>query len=189
MEMKPLPTLVILGGGEAFDNDSEYLATIQSWGVRFFEDRTSWKTTLYRELSDRFRVLIPELPCKQNAKYDEWELFFEKFAPELDPETTTYVGHSLGAVFLAKYFSENPIRAKALHLVAAPFDKCGTFELGANLPNMTKNVPDIHFWHSEDDPVVDFGDLSKYLSAFPGATAHVFKDRLHFNQERFDELA
>jgi len=93
--MAELPTLVILKGGESFDSETEYLATIRTWDVRFFEDRTGWKTTFFRELSKDFRILIPDMPCPGNAKYSEWELFFEKFAPGLDPKTTTYVGHSL----------------------------------------------------------------------------------------------
>ena len=93
--MPQLPTLVIIRGGEAFDSHEEYLATIKMWNVRFFEDKTGWKTTFYRELSSRFRILIPDFPCPGNARYEEWKMFFEKFAPNLDPETTTYVGQSL----------------------------------------------------------------------------------------------
>jgi predicted alpha/beta hydrolase family esterase len=183
------PTLVILHGGEAFDTDADYLAAIQNWNVRFYDGTSGWKTEFYHELSDRFNVLLPTFPCKQNAKYAEWKLFFEKFAPSLDPETTVYVGHSLGGIFLAKYFSENALKTRALHLVAAPFEKCGTFELGEDLSKMAENAREIHLWHSKDDPVVDFGDLAKYRAALPSATAHAFEDRLHFNQERFDELA
>lgn len=184
-----LPVLVIIKGGESFNSEEEYLATIQTWDVRFFEDKTGWKTTFFRELSKKFRVLIPDMPCPGNARYSEWKMFFEKFAPELDPDTTVYVGHSLGGIFLAKYFSENGMGARSLHLVAAPFEKCGTFELVEDASNMSKNVSDIHLWHSKDDPVVDFADLAKYQSRLPKAEAHVFEDRKHFNGERFDELA
>jgi predicted alpha/beta hydrolase family esterase len=183
-----LPTLVVIGGGEAFDSDAEYLAAIQNWNVRFYDGTSGWKTALYHDLSERFTVLLPTFPCKQNAKYAEWKLFFEKFAPALDPETTTYVGHSLGGIFLAKYFSENPMRARSLHLVAAPFEKCGTFELVRDLSNVSKNVSNVHLWHSKDDPVVEFAELEKYRVAMPEAVTHVFKGRLHFNGERFDEL-
>lgn len=187
--MSELPTLVIMKGGESFDSEKHYLETIETWDVRFFEDRTGWKTTLFRELSDRFRILIPDMPCPGNAKYSEWKLFFEKFAPGLEPETTTYVGHSLGGIFLAKYFSENSIKARNLHLIAAPFEKCGSFELVEDMSNVSKNVSNIHLWHSKDDPVVEFADLAKYRTVLPGSEAHVFEDRKHFNGERFDELA
>lgn len=188
MNPDALPTLVIISGGEAFDSDAEYLAAIQDWNVRFYDGSSGWKTALYHDLSGSFNVLFPTFPCKQNAKYAEWELFFEKFALQLDAKTTTYVGHSLGGIFLAKYFSENSIRARSLHLIAAPFEKCGTFELVRDLSNVAKNVANIHLWHSKDDPVVPFDELTKYRAAIPSAEAHVFEDRLHFNGERFDEL-
>ncbi len=153
-----LPALVILKGGEAFDSHDHYLKTISEWDVRFFEDRTGWKTTFYRELSPRFRVLIPDFPTPGNARYAEWKMFFEKFAPGLDHETTTYVGHSLGGIFLAKYLSENDFPAKNLHLIAAPFERCGDFELPKDLSKLSKNVSNVHLWHSKDDPIVDFAD-------------------------------
>lgn len=187
--MEILPTLVVLKGGEAFDSYDHYLESISKWDVRFFEDRTGWKTTFYRELSDRFRVLIPDFPTPGNARYAEWKMFFEKFAPDLDPETTTYVGHSLGGIFLAKYLSENDFHVKNIHLVAAPFGRCGDFELPEDLSKLSKNASNIHLWHSKDDPVVDFADAEKYASVVPGSKLHVFEDRKHFNGERFDELA
>lgn len=183
-----LPALVVIGGGEAFDSDDDYLAAIQNWSVRFYDGTSGWKTAFYHDLSKDFNVLLPTFPCKQNAKYAEWKLFFEKFAPALSPETTVYVGHSLGGIFLAKYFSENSMQARALHLVAAPYEKCGTFELPKDLSKLSKNVSNVHLWHSKDDPVVPFRELAKYRAAMPAAVAHVFEDRLHFNGERFDEL-
>lgn len=93
--MPELPTLVILGGGDSFDSEIEYAQSLTESPVRFFEDKTGWKTTLFRELGNRFEVLVPTLPKKDDAKYAEWELTFKKFAPNLDPKTTVYVGHSL----------------------------------------------------------------------------------------------
>lgn len=187
--MSEIRTLVILGGGDAFDTENDYAKALSQSPVRFFEDKTGWKTTLFRELSNALTVLIPTLPKKDDAKYSEWKLVFDKFATALDPETTVYVGHSLGGIFLAKYFSENGMRADSVHLVAAPFEKCGTFELVQDVSNLSKNVSKIHLWHSEDDPVVDFEDLGKYRRVLRNAEVHVFRDRKHFNGERFDELA
>ena len=187
--MSEIRTLVILGGGDAFDTEADYLAALADSRVRFFEDKTGWKTTLFRELSGTFEVLIPTLPKKDDAKHGEWKTVFEKFASGLDPASTAYVGHSLGGIFLAKYFSENPMRAAALHLVAAPFSRCGTFELGEDLSALAEAAEEFHLWHSKDDPVVDFAEMAAYEAAVPNAVPHVFEDRAHFNGERFDELA
>lgn len=81
------------------------------------------------------------------------------------------------------------MKARELHLIAAPYEKCGTFELVENVANVAKNVSNIHLWHSKDDPVVDFSDMEKYLIRLPSAIPHVLDGRAHFNQERFDELA
>lgn len=102
------PAIVIIGGGNSFDTYEEYIADLIHWDARFFDDTTGWKTTFYRELSDRFNVLIPTMPNKSNAVYTEWKMVFEKFALTLDPNTV-YIGHSLGGIFLAKYFSENTL--------------------------------------------------------------------------------
>jgi predicted alpha/beta hydrolase family esterase len=117
------PTLVIIGGGNSFNTYEEYLADLKYWDARFYDDTTGWKTTFYRELSDTFTVLIPTMPNKGNAVYEEWKIVFEKFALTLSPDTA-YIGHSLGGIFLAKYFSENTLSARAVHLIAAPFSPC-----------------------------------------------------------------
>lgn len=96
MLTKSRPALVILHGGDSFDTEADFAKSLAESQVRFFEDRTNWKTTFYRELSNHFEVLIPTFPRKDDAKYAEWKLTFEKIAPGFDPETTTYVGHSLG---------------------------------------------------------------------------------------------
>ena len=85
------PTIVIIGGGNSFDTYEEYLADLNFWDVRFFDDSKRWRTSFYKELSDRFEVLIPTMPNKDNAVYEEWKLIFEKFALTLNPENTTYI--------------------------------------------------------------------------------------------------
>jgi len=91
--MSTLPALVIIRGGDCFENDADYLKDLEASKVRFFDDHVSWTVTLYRELNGKvFRVLIPEMPCKDNCNYRDWKLVFEKFAPQLDRATTVYVG-------------------------------------------------------------------------------------------------
>ena len=46
----------------------------------------------------------------------------------------------------------------------------------------------IDLYHSKDDPVVPFSDLSKYQEALPNAKSRIFDDRKHINQEEFPEL-
>ena len=181
------PTIVIIGGGNSFDTYEEYLADLNFWDVRFFDDSKRWRTSFYKELSDRFEVLIPTMPNKDNAVYEEWKLIFEKFALTLNPENTTYIWHSLGGIFLARYFAENPLQARAIHFVAAPFYPCGSFKLPENL-SLLASRNNLTLWHSRDDKVVDFAELAKFQEALPLAKTRVFEDRWHFSIECFDEL-
>ena len=126
------------------------------------------------------------MPNKGNAIYDEWKIVFEKFALALPPDTV-YVGHSLGGIFLAKYFSENTLDVGVIHLIASPFSPCGSMILGSDLFRLA-SLDNVVLWHSRDDLVVDFSELSRYPKALPKADAHIFEDRKHFNGERFDEL-
>jgi predicted alpha/beta hydrolase family esterase len=63
------------------------------------------------------------MPNKQNAQYEEWKLVFEKIIDKLD-ENFILIGHSLGAMFIVKYLSENTI-SKTIEktlLLGTPFD-------------------------------------------------------------------
>ena len=122
-------------------------------------------------------------------------MWFEKLIPFLN-ENVSLVGHSLGALFLAKYFSEErfPKKVRAAFLVAAPYNRANDapsiaeFVLPDSLALLEQQVGKIFFYHSKDDPIVPFSELAKYQKALPSATARVFDDRSHFNQETFPEL-
>jgi predicted alpha/beta hydrolase family esterase len=134
------------------------------------------------------------MPNSQNAVYKEWCLWFEKFLPLLE-DGVILVGHSLGAVFLAKYLSEHNItkKIKATLLVAPPYGR----DLGEPLPQFSITEPLIKFseqggriviFHSKDDPVVDFAELAHYQEQLPEAIIKIFEDRGHFNMEDFPEI-
>ncbi len=130
---------------------------------------------------------MPELPCKQNAKYREWKLLFDQLASGLN-EKTIYVGHSLGANFLAKYFYESGKHGKTLHLVAGCYGLGGGFDLPDDLSVLHDQFDAVHLWQSTDDMVVGFDDFQKYKTSLPKAIPHVFDDRGHFSTETFPEL-
>ncbi len=88
---------------------------------------------------------------------------------------------------MARYFAENPLQARSIHFVAAPFYPCGSFKLPENL-SLLASRNNLTFWHSRDDKVVDFGEFAKFQEVLPLANTRVFEDRGHFGIERFDEL-
>src|SRR3989344_9033544 len=95
---------------------------------------------------------------KTNARFDEWEIWFEKLVPFLH-DGVILVGHSLGGTFLTKYLSENQFekKIKSVFLVAAVYDNhkegysLASFTLPKKLNLQTENI---YLFHSKDDPLV-----------------------------------
>ena len=107
------------------DND-ELLKVMQTWEVNPFEEKKRRRLVLQERLPE-FVVIKPEMPNKDMARYSTWKLWFEKYFQFLDDEELILIGHSLGAMFLVKYFAENqfPKKVAQLHLVAPVLDSEG----------------------------------------------------------------
>jgi hypothetical protein len=97
--------------------------------VNPFEEKKRRRMTLQEQLPE-FKVIKPEMPNKDMARYSAWKLWFEKYLPFLDSEKLIVIGHSLGAMFLIKYLGENqfPLSISQLHLVAPALDEQGLNE-------------------------------------------------------------
>jgi predicted alpha/beta hydrolase family esterase len=116
--------VLLIHGGNCFNSYEEYIQDLSE--MKFDIQRSSasknrWNRNLDKFLGDKFEVAMPQMPCKQNAKYLEWKILFEKMIPFLR-NRVVLIGHSLGGIFLAKYLSENelPVKVKAVFLVAPP---------------------------------------------------------------------
>jgi predicted alpha/beta hydrolase family esterase len=185
----------VIHGGNAFDTYEEYFSYLQSKEVSLEKlQAKDWKMLLQDKLGDAYEAFLPKMPNSQNAVYKEWCIWFEKFLLLLN-DGVILVGHSLGAVFLAKYLSEHAVnkKIKATLLVAPPFGR----DLGEPLPQFSITEPLTKFkeqggkiviFHSKDDPVVDFSELAHYQEQLPAAHIHIFEDRGHFNMEDFPEM-
>ena len=187
--------VVVIHGGDSFDSYEKYLKALKNWEVtvEWFQPREEdWKDSLPSDLGENFEVLAPRMPNKQNARYAEWKIWFERMLPFIQGGVIL-VGHSLGGIFLAKYLSENdfPNKISGLFLVAAPHSKTpdiGEFKLSGSLEKITKQCGNIHLYQSRDDQVVTFDEVKKYKKDLPGAELRIFEDRGHFKQEHFPEI-
>lgn len=186
--------ICIIGGASAFADDREYQKWLDNLEISYERLilRNDWKPWLAKQLPD-CDVLMPQMPNKQNAKYADWAAMFSKVLPYLRP-SATLVGHSMGGIFLAKYFSDNPPASPfaSIILVAAPYDdetseSLGDFKLDSASP-LAGAASEIHLFQSRDDPVVPFAELAKYQRDLPQASAHIYEDKQHFNQPEFPEL-
>ncbi|MFT5280853.1 MAG: putative alpha/beta hydrolase family esterase [Flavobacteriaceae bacterium] len=189
--------IIIIHGGDCFSSYEDYIEFLKDWTIDSldcFAD-SGWKKNIAQTLSDKFEVYNPQMPCKINAKYYEWSIWFEKIIPLLRDDVIL-VGHSLGATFLAKYLAEHTI-SKIVHsvfLVAGQYDTEGTeysmadFGMPSDLSLVEKQAKNIHIMHSSDDEVVSFHNLEKFKKALPSACIHTFSNKGHFNQDDFPEI-
>lgn len=183
-------------GGGAFNSYEQYLKTLASFDFRT-EPRFSW-VKRYADFLDtnNYEFIMPAMPCKENAKYLEWKIYFEKSFSLLRNDIIL-VGHSLGGIFLAKYLSENrlPVSIAQLHLVSAPMndenehEQLADFKIDIFPKNFFENeVGQVHIYHSKDDTVVSISESEKYHAAIPDSIFHIFEDRFHFLDDTFPEL-
>lgn len=183
--------LVHVHGGEAFDTYEEYLAFLREKVIEDPAQQTapSWRDTYAETLGDEWDVVKVRMPSSMNAKYDEWALWFEKYMPYMR-NGAVFVGHSLGANFLAKYLAEHtlPFAVEQLHLVAGCFGTVGGFAMPDSLELVEQQCPNITLYHSKDDTIVPITELEKYRAALPSAEVVILNDRGHFLSGEFPEL-
>ncbi|MDP2705651.1 MAG: alpha/beta hydrolase [bacterium] len=189
--------IVIIHGGDTFETYEEYLKFLKDWQIdldRYRLGKIEWKKNLHKILGDDYDVILPEMPNRINAKYAEWQIWFDKFVPLFESEMIL-IGHSMGGSFLAKYLAENifPKKIKGLFLIAPPFDgdseyPLASFALPADLSQLASQPEKIFLYQSQDDPVVPFTELEKYQKNLPNATIRIFPDRGHFMQPELPEI-
>lgn len=192
--------VLFVHGANAYSKYESFLKDLRTIPIRDLPSLSKskkWKSTFEEDLGDSFEVFMPSMPNKQNAKYEEWKIWFERHFEYIN-DGAILVGGSLGAFFLVKYLTENktPFLIKALILLSAAYepDDFGgedggdfgfdTFKVN-ELLNSTNNIV---FFHSKDDPVVPYNHLLKYKEALPEAEFVTFEDKNHFLIEEFPEL-
>lgn len=192
--------IVFIHGGEVLSERADLLRILRDvWEVRepFWtpEPKKRFRTEIARRFFDRADILMPEMPNPLDARYAEWETWFDRHVPLLS-DGVVLVGTSLGGIFLAKYLATRtlPVRIALLALVAAPFrdetnEPLGDFRLPGDLSGIARQVDRIVLFHSDDDPVVPVSELRGYADALPDAEAVVLSGRGHFNVEDFPELS
>lgn len=185
--------ILIIHGGDSFSSYEEYLHNLKQTELTY--DRLLQKRRWKDNIIDTFPeadVLTPQMPNSANAQYNEWTMWFEKILPLLG-DNVSIIGHSLGAMFLAKYLHSQPLHkpVKQLVLLAAGYDEeaegYGQFKI-ESATGLERNAHEIHIMHSRDDFIVPYEALDKFARDIPTATIHRFTDRNHFLDEDFPEL-
>ena len=185
---------IVIHGGDTFNTYERYINFLRSFPAtkEYFRPRKDWKSFLPENLGAGWDVLCPVMPNKTNARFAEWKIWFEKIFPFIEGEVTL-IGHSLGAMFLAKYLAENdfPKKITGLFLVAAPHSQSGEvgdFALPTSLDRVSRQAARIFLFYSKDDTIVPFAESESYKKQLPNAELIAFEDRGHFSQLEFPEI-
>ena len=193
--------VVIVHGGEAYTDYTMFLSQLRErevdYDTFFTQKGPGWKDLLQSRLGDGYEVAVPRMPNRANAQFEEWKLWFERLLPFLRDDIIL-IGHSLGAMFLAKYLSENvlPVRIHKVFLVAPAISGEGLegedggdfFPDEEKLGLLTEQSKSVYVFHSKDDPVCPYSHSEKYVQLMPEAVLVSFEDREHFSQEDIPEL-
>jgi len=187
-------------GGESYDDHDVFLNRLHTIDIRDLptvETKGKWTGTLAAELGEDYEVFMPAMPNKQNAKYEEWKIWFERHFEYLN-DGVILLGCSLGAMFLTKYLADNtpPFSVKVLMLLACPIrvtgfhdDESGSFRFNTNvIPELAGKAAQIFVLHSKDDFLVPYEHALTFHELLPEAELLTFEDKNHFLVAKFPEL-
>lgn len=186
--------VLIIHGGNSFSSYESYMADLRAKEIDYEQLRLErkWRDWIAEQMPDA-DVLLPTFPNGNNAVFEEWKIYFEKLIPFFGDDMQL-VGHSLGAMFLAKYLNEKPLErpVKKIVLIAGGYNDGSAEDTGSFRVESATKVPqsasEVYLFHSQDDFVVPFAELAKFKKDLPKAITHVFANRGHFLDETFPEL-
>lgn len=201
--MKNKTQIFFIHGGMTFKNQKDYLHFLKTRWVRL-EKKNYWSLDyLDKHLGRNFEIIRPVMPLKENAKYNDWKIWFDRFIPYMR-RGVILVGVSLGGIFLAKYLSEHKFPKKILstYLVCPPFDDtlggplvkikedlAGGFKLKSNISLLEKNSKNLILMFSKDDDVVPISHAEKYKKKLKNPKIIIYKSKNgHFRISKFPEI-
>jgi len=195
--MKKRIPILYIHGGMTFKSRKDYLESLKNLEVSLDEPLKWQNEYLDKKLGKDFQIIRPKMPLKENAKYEDWKIFFEKYLSLLGRQYIL-IGNSLGGIFLAKYLSENKLKhkAQAVFLICPPFDNSlpgedlvGGFRLKKDLSLIEKNSQAVHLTFSVDDQVVPLYHAHKYQKKLPKSEFHIYESKNgHFRISEFPEI-
>ncbi len=189
--------IFIIHGGNTFKNQKDYLSFLKNRKISI-EKRNIWSDDfLKKSLGGNFEIIKPRMPLQDNAKYNDWKIYFERFFPYLK-NNIILIGESLGGIFLARYLSENKFPKKILstYLICPPYDNSipgedlvSGFKLKSDLTLLEKNSKNLYLMFSKDDPVVPIAHAEKYKKKLKNAKFITYESKNgHFRIPKFPEI-
>ncbi len=189
--------LFYINGGMTFKNKKDYIHFLKNRAVNI-EPKIRWaEGYLTTKLPKDIDIIRPRMPLQDNAKYNEWKIHFERHIPLLE-DNIILLGQSLGAIFFAKYLSENtfPKKILATYLVCPPYDNTligedlvGGFKLKTDLSLLEKQSPNLTLLFSKNDDCVPVSHADKYQKKLKNANIIIYESKNgHFKIPEFPEI-
>jgi predicted alpha/beta hydrolase family esterase len=188
--------VVFIDGGMTFSSREDYLDFLKNREVSLEGEKT-WNEGSYLEESLENEVVRVDMPCRDNARYEEWRITFENYIPLLSDQVIL-IGLSLGGTFLAKYLSENqfPKEIVSAYLIGTPYDDdlvgeelAGGFTVNSDLSLLEENCNKLTLMFSEDDDVVPVRHADKFRRKLSDAEIITYESKEgHFQVTEFPEL-
>jgi uncharacterized protein len=182
-------------GGMTFKKRNEYLNYLKTKEIRF--NKEYWSDKYLKNKLKNVEIIKPRMPLQDNAKYEDWKIYFERHFSFLK-DNIILIGSSLGGIFLAKYLSENkfPKKILSLYLICPPYDNTlpsedlvNGFKLKSNISLIEKNVKKIYLMFSKDDDVVPLNHSQKYRKKLKNAKLIIYENKNgHFKIKEFPEI-
>lgn len=195
--MKNKPQILMIHGGMTFKNQKDYLGYLKNKEIKLDKKPRWTEEYIDEELGKQFQIIKPRFPLQDNAKYEDWRIWFERYIPLLN-NNVILVGGSLGGIFLAKYLSENkfPKKLLSVYMVCPPFDNTvlgedlvGGFKLKSDLSLIEKNCKDVTLMFSADDDCVPVSHAEKYRNKLKNSKIIIYKSKNgHFKISKFPEI-
>ena len=168
---------------------------VHGGGEGAYEADKKLAASLWDALGTGYEVRAPKMPDEDSPEIEAWK---GKIAGELAAMggEAILVGHSVGALMLLKYLSEEEVEKPVvgLFLVAAPYVGTGGWEIeeGALREDFASKLPQglpMFLYHGRADEVVPFDHLALYAEVLPRATVREFDGRGHQFDEDLSEVA
>ncbi len=153
----------------------------------------NWMPWLKSNLSKRrLECLVPNFPSPAKQDYETWKTILKSYL-EVDciTEETTFITHSLGGIFIAKFLIENQIKVKKIITVAGfnqiKFDEDNSlydsfYIENVELKKLKENCLERIAIYSDNDPYVPMAKAEEFAEMI-GAEKVLIKEAGHFNEK------
>lgn len=162
----------------------------------------NWLPWLEKQIRKRdFYCTLPSFPTPYQQNYECWSKILKAyFDIGYINDSTTFITHSLGSVFLVKFLLENKIKVKKIITVAGfndfilddDMDLYKSFYIDKEkLKNIKQYTDEIISFYSDNDPVIPMEVAEKFADEIFSKKI-LIKNAWHFNEKysftEFEEI-